>query len=60
MASAPDRDIVPTPLVAQRPMAVLANCACDGNQPDRACAGEIAFARRWRSADRGRQTHANF
>ncbi len=60
MASAPDRDIVPTLLVARRLMAVVADNTCGSNKPDRACAGEIAFARRWRSADRGRQTHANF
>ncbi len=46
MASAPDRDIVPTLLVARRLMAVLADNTCGGDQPDRACAGETAFARR--------------
>lgn len=45
MASAPDRDIVPTLLVARRPMAVLAGDACGHDKPDRACAGETAFAR---------------
>ena len=46
MASAPDRDIVPTLLVARRLMAALADNACGCGKPDRACAGGTAFARR--------------
>lgn len=46
MASAPDRDIVPTLPVARRLMTVLADNADGRHKPDRSCAGGTEFARR--------------